>query len=87
MRVLFLRLNASLSLAQPYLNYRGIVIAPGTRAPGLPSGSLARGGMIAIFGRNLGPSARAQACTLPRRELRRRQWRIVGHHFMFSTAQ
>ncbi len=34
-------------------------------APGLPAGSLAQGGMVAIFGRNLGPATGVQATQFP----------------------
>src|ERR1039457_3424723 len=47
---------SSLGLAQPYINYRGIVNVASYMAPGLPGGSLPRGGMIAIFGSKLGPA-------------------------------
>src|ERR1039458_9342094 len=47
---------SSLGLAQPYINYRGIVNVASYMAPGLPAGSLPRGGMIAIFGSKLGPA-------------------------------
>jgi len=53
------------ALAQPYINYRGIVNVASYMAPGLPAGSLPQGGMVAIFGRNLGPAAGAQATTFP----------------------
>jgi uncharacterized protein (TIGR03437 family) len=56
---------SSLGLAQPYINYRGVVNVASYMAPGLPSGSLPRGGMVAIFGRNLGPAAGAQAQSFP----------------------
>jgi uncharacterized protein (TIGR03437 family) len=62
--LLFLAFSA-LGFAQPYINYRGIVNVASYMAPGLPAGSLPRGGMVAIFGRNLGPTAGAQAATFP----------------------
>ena len=56
---------SSLGLAQPYINYRGIVNVASYMAPGLPAGSLPQGGMVAIFGSKLGPAAGAQATTFP----------------------
>ena len=55
----------SLALAQPYVNYRGVVNVASYMAPGLPAGSLAQGGMVAIFGRNLGPAAGVPATAFP----------------------
>jgi hypothetical protein len=46
----------SLAAAQAYVNYRGIVNVASYMVPGLPAGSLAQGGMVAILGRNLGPA-------------------------------
>lgn len=43
----------SLAFAQPYVNYGGVVNVASHMAPGLSAGSLARGGMLAIFRRNL----------------------------------
>ena len=51
--------------AQPYINYRGIVNVASYMAPGLPAGSLAQGGMAAIFGSKLGPAAGVQASAFP----------------------
>jgi uncharacterized protein (TIGR03437 family) len=56
---------SSLGIAQPYINYRGIVNVASYMAPGLPAGSLPQGGMIAIFGSKLGPAAGAQATSFP----------------------
>ena len=53
------------SLAQPYINYRGIVNVASYMAPGLPAGSLVQGGMVAIFGAKLGPAAGVQATAFP----------------------
>jgi len=48
---------ASLTWAQlPYINYRGIVNAARYMPPGSPSGAVARGSVISIFGSNLGPA-------------------------------
>jgi uncharacterized protein (TIGR03437 family) len=55
----------SLAVAQPYINYRGIVNVASYMAPALPAGSLAQGGMVAIFGSNLGPSTGVQAAAFP----------------------
>ncbi|MEI9972493.1 MAG: hypothetical protein WDO73_10830 [Ignavibacteriota bacterium] len=54
-----------IAFAQPYINYRGIVNVASYMAPALPAGALPRGGMVAIFGRNLGPAAGASATTFP----------------------
>ena len=51
--------------AQPYVNYRGVVNVASYMAPGLPAGSLAQGGMVAIFGAKLGPAAGVQATAFP----------------------
>jgi uncharacterized protein (TIGR03437 family) len=56
---------SSLGLAQPYINYRGIVNVASYMAPGLPAGSLPQGGMVAIFGSKLGPAAGAQVSSFP----------------------
>src|ERR1019366_6324421 len=56
---------SSLGIAQPYINYRGIVNVASYMAPGLPAGSLPQGGMIAIFGSKLAPAAGAQATSFP----------------------
>src|ERR1039457_3335722 len=56
---------SSPGLAQPYINYRGIVNVASYMAPGLPAGSLPQGGMIAIFGSNLGPAAGVSAPSYP----------------------
>jgi uncharacterized protein (TIGR03437 family) len=42
--------------AQPFVFYRGIVNAASFAPPGLPNGSIARGSIFSIFGRNLGPA-------------------------------
>jgi uncharacterized protein (TIGR03437 family) len=54
-----------LGAAQPYINYRGIVNVASYMAPGLPAGSLPQGGMVAIFGSNLGPANGAKATSFP----------------------
>ena len=56
---------SSLGIAQPYINYRGIVNVASYMAPGLPAGSLPQGGMIAIFGSKLGPANGVQAPSYP----------------------
>jgi uncharacterized protein (TIGR03437 family) len=42
--------------AQPFIYYRGIVNAASTLPPDHPSGSIARGAIFTITGRNLGPA-------------------------------
>jgi uncharacterized protein (TIGR03437 family) len=53
-------------LAQaPVIYSRGIVNAASFLPPGLPSGALARGGIITIFGTGLGPAAGVQVSSFP----------------------
>ncbi len=66
MRVLWVLLPAVISVtAQPYINYRGTVNVASYMPPGLPAGSLAQGGMVAIFGAKLGPAAGVQVSAFP----------------------
>ncbi len=53
---LLLALGAGMTYAQPFLFYRGIVNAASFAPPGLPNGSIARGSIFSIFGRDLGPT-------------------------------
>ena len=53
--------SAVAALAQPYINYRGVVNAASYSPQGLPAGSIARGSIFTIFGRNLGPTQFATA--------------------------
>jgi uncharacterized protein (TIGR03437 family) len=51
--------------AQPFVFYRGIVNAASFAPPGLPNGSIARGSIFSIFGRNLGPAQSPPLSTFP----------------------
>ena len=51
--------------AAPFISYRGIVNAASFAPPGLPNGSLARGSIFSIFGRELGPANGAVAGAFP----------------------
>ena len=53
---MLLALGAAVTHAQPFLFYRGIVNAASFAPPGLPNGSIARGSIFSIFGRDLGPT-------------------------------
>ncbi len=60
LRLLFLTLSictSELWAQQPHINYRGIVNAASFMPPGLPSGAIAQGSVISIFGSNLGPAS------------------------------
>jgi uncharacterized protein (TIGR03437 family) len=57
LRVSLFLLSFSCAWAQPHIFYRGIVNVASSMAPGLPSGSIARGSMFAIYGRDIGPSS------------------------------
>lgn len=54
---------AAIAAAQPAVT--GALNTASYVVPGFPNAGLAQGGMIAIFGRNLGPSAIAQATSFP----------------------
>ena len=41
----------------PHINYRGVVNAASFTPPGLPSGAIARGSTISIFGSGIGPAS------------------------------
>jgi len=57
MRALLLALSAGVILAQqPILYYRGVVNAASFAPFGLPNASIARGGVLTIFGEHLGPA-------------------------------
>src|ERR1700682_386919 len=57
--------GCSLAIAQPYINYRGIVNSASSTAPGLPGGEIGRGSVFSIFGRNMGPAELVQVNALP----------------------
>ena len=66
MRLLFVIALLSFPLqAAPFIYYRGIVNAASFAPPGLPNGSLARGSIFSIFGRDLGPANGAVAGAFP----------------------
>jgi uncharacterized protein (TIGR03437 family) len=52
-------------LAQPFIFYRGIVNAASFAPEGLPNGSIARGSIFSIFGRNLGPAQGSTVSSFP----------------------
>jgi uncharacterized protein (TIGR03437 family) len=52
-------------VAQPYINYRGVVNAASYAPPGVPAGSIARGSVFAVFGRGLGPAQFTQVSQFP----------------------
>jgi uncharacterized protein (TIGR03437 family) len=56
---------AASGYAQPFIFYRGIVNAASYAPPGLPNGSIARGSIFSVFGRNFGPDQAAQASQFP----------------------
>jgi uncharacterized protein (TIGR03437 family) len=65
-KAIWLLLSVSIpAFAQPYIYYRGIVNVASYMAPALPAGSLAQGGMVAIFGAKLGPATGVQATAFP----------------------
>lgn len=51
--------------AQPTILPKGIVNSANFLPPGLPGGSIARGSMFTIFGKNLGPTTAAQQPSYP----------------------
>jgi uncharacterized protein (TIGR03437 family) len=51
--------------AQPFVYYRGVVNAASYALQGLPNGSIARGSIFSIFGRNLGPNQSAIVSSFP----------------------
>ena len=62
---LILALSLCAADAQPFIFYRGIVNAASFAPPGLPNGSIARGSIFTIFGRNLGPFAGVGVSAFP----------------------
>ena len=62
---LLLALSLCAADAQPFIFYRGIVNAASFAPAGLPNGSIARGSIFTIFGRNLGPFADAGVSAFP----------------------
>jgi uncharacterized protein (TIGR03437 family) len=55
----------AVSVAQPFIFTRGIVRATDSIPFGIPNGIIARGSIITIYGRNLGPSPGVQASSYP----------------------
>ncbi|MCP5111304.1 MAG: hypothetical protein GY953_10755, partial [bacterium] len=53
--LLILFASAAVLAAEPYIAYRGVVNAASFAPQGLPNGSIARGSIFTIFGRDLGP--------------------------------
>jgi uncharacterized protein (TIGR03437 family) len=51
--------------AAPFVYYRGVVNAASFAPPGLPNGSIARGSIFSIFGRELAPAQGASANAFP----------------------
>jgi uncharacterized protein (TIGR03437 family) len=65
-RLLFLlALSLLVVRGQPFLFYRGILNAASFAPSGLPNGSIARGSIFSVFGRDLGPTPPAQATAFP----------------------
>jgi uncharacterized protein (TIGR03437 family) len=54
--ILLIAFCAGTLRAQPFVFYRGFVNAASFAPPGLPNGSIARGSIFSIFGRDLGPA-------------------------------
>lgn len=52
-------------LGQPVIYARGIVNAASSLPSGIPAGSIARGSLFTIYGRNLGPAAGVSASVYP----------------------
>ena len=63
--VFLLALSATSVHAQPFIFYRGIVNAASFAPQGLPNGSIARGSIFSIFGRNLGPAEGSTVSAFP----------------------
>jgi uncharacterized protein (TIGR03437 family) len=63
--VFVLAFSAVVVHAQPFIFYRGIVNAASYAPQGLPSGSIARGSIFSIFGRNLGPAQGTTVSSFP----------------------
>lgn len=53
------------AVAQPFINYRGVVNAASFEGQGLPAGSIAQGSIFTIFGSNLGPAQYVQSGSFP----------------------
>jgi uncharacterized protein (TIGR03437 family) len=64
-RVAVFLLFAAAAIGQPFVYYRGVVNSASFLPPGLPNGSIARGSMFSIFGRNLGPASAQQVSAFP----------------------
>lgn len=66
MPVCVLGLLSPCSLAQqPFLHYGGAVNAASLTPAGLPGSGLPRGGIVTLYGRNLGPTSPVEASSLP----------------------
>lgn len=63
--ILFASLGCGLLSAQPFVYYRGILNAGSTSPAGLPNGSIARGSIFSIYGRDMGPAQGAQPSQFP----------------------
>ena len=63
--VLLVGVSTTAASAQPFIFYRGVVNAASFAPPGLPNGSIARGSIFTIFGRNLGPAQAEQVSAFP----------------------
>jgi len=62
---LSLALQPNSASAQPFVFYRGVLNAASFVPSGLPGGSIARGSIFSIFGRDLGPAAGVQVSAFP----------------------
>jgi len=58
-------LTAAVAEARPVIFYRGVVNAGSFLTPGLPNGSIARGSIFSLFGRELGPQDPATVSEFP----------------------
>ncbi len=63
--LLSLLLGQAICSAQPFINSRGIVNAASSLPFGIPAGSIARGSIFSIYGRNLGPAVGVQPAAFP----------------------
>src|SRR3982751_4202425 len=57
--------GCTMMVAQPYINYRGVVNSATFTPAGLTGGEIARGSVFSIFGRNIGPANLAQVSVFP----------------------
>jgi uncharacterized protein (TIGR03437 family) len=58
-------MSPALPAQTPYINYRGVVNAASYAPQGVPGGSIARGSVFTIFGRDLGPASPATQPAYP----------------------